>query len=176
MIVLLFGAPGTGKSTYAKYLAEKTGSTWVSTGGILREKAQVDEEIKKTLESGKLVPDDRVDQILFTKLEELGCDFVLDGYPRTLQQMGTFLKFLGERRCRIDKIFHLSVPVEVLVSRVMARGRADDTPETIKQRFEVFERETKEVINSFEKTGISVTEIDNTPIVDQVKREFDKNL
>jgi adenylate kinase len=176
VIVLLFGAPGTGKSTYARYLAEKTGSTWISTGGLLREKSQQDPEIKQTLESGRLVPDDEVDRILFDRLRQLECSFVLDGYPRTLQQMDSFLKFLDGLGCRVGKIFHLSVPVEVVVSRMMSRGRADDTPETVKHRFEVFERETKDVIDSFEKSGVSVTEIDNTPSVDQVKKEFDKSL
>jgi adenylate kinase len=176
LIFLLFGAPGTGKSTYAEYIAQKTGTTWISTGNLLREEAEGNAEIKKTLESGQLIPDDKVDQIVFAKIGETGCNFILDGYPRTLNQMETFLSFLKTKNCQIDKIFHLSVPVEVVVHRMLSRGRTDDTPETVKERFDIFETETRAVINRFEELGIPAVEIDNTPPVEQVKKEFDAAL
>lgn len=176
MIVLIFGGPGTGKSTYAKYLAEKLNLSWVSTGQVFRELAKHDDRIRGILESGQLLPDAEVNQILFKKLTESDGNFVLDGFPRDLPQAKSFTDFLKSKNWKIDHIFHLTAPVEVIVARLAARGRADDNPETIKERFEVFEAETKPVIALLESSGSRVTEIGNSPPIEEVKKEIDNSL
>lgn len=176
MIVLLFGAPGTGKSTYAKYLAEKRGLSWVSTGNILREVGERDSHIKEVMDSGQLIPDEEVNRIVFAKLSLIGPNFVLDGFPRTLGQAETFGDFLKKQDWTVDHIYHLSVPVEVIVGRMKARGRTDDTPESIRERFEVFEEQTKPVIEYFERSGVKITKIDNRPPIEEVKKQFDASL
>lgn len=176
MIVLLFGAPGTGKSTYASYIAEKLNLAWVSTGNILREVGEKDSRIKAIMDSGQLIPDEEVNRIVFEKLDTVVPSFVLDGFPRTIGQAETFGEFLKGKGWPVDHIYHLSVPVEVIIDRMAARGRTDDTPESIKRRFEVFEEQTRPVIEYFEKSGVKVTEIDNTPPIEEVKKQFDASF
>ncbi|HET7713401.1 MAG TPA: nucleoside monophosphate kinase [Patescibacteria group bacterium] len=174
MIVLLFGAPGTGKSTYAKYISDKMGLTWISTGALFRQIAQSDSRIRSLLDSGQLIPDEEVNAVLFGRLSETGGNFILDGFPRTTRQAESFQKFLQERGWKIDLIFHLQVPVQVIVSRMTGRGRADDTVETIKDRFEIFEKETAPVLGYFKAQGVTAFEIDNSPPQETVKKKFDQ--
>lgn len=176
MIVLLFGAPGTGKSTYARYLAEKTGLTWISTGNILRQMSERDEKIRAVMNSGQLISDQEVNRLVFAKLSEIGDSFILDGFPRTLGQAQSFADFLGSKNWQIDRIYHLKVPVETVVARMTARGRGDDTPESIRKRFNVFEELTKPVIEYFENSGVKKFDIDNTPPIAEVKKQFDQTL
>lgn len=176
MITLLFGAPGTGKSTYAKYLAEKTSSEWISTGKLFREIAERDNRIKELLEAGKLVPDEEVNRVIFDRLSKTSGSFTLDGFPRTVGQAESFSKFLDSRSWKVGKIFRLSVPVEVVLSRMAARGRADDDPAVIKERFEIFEEQTAPVLAYFASHGVPVIDIDNTPPIEEVKKQFDNYL
>ncbi len=170
---MLFGAPGTGKSTYARYLSKKLNIPWISTGNVFREISQTDPRIKSILDSGQLLPDFEVDEIIFQKLATTGGNFILDGFPRTIGQAEVFAKFLQDHAWKIDHVFHLSVPVEIVVGRMLRRGRGDDTPETVKKRFEVFESETKPVIAFFERLGSQVGEIDNSGSVADVERRLD---
>lgn len=176
MIILLFGAPGTGKSTYARYIADQAHLKWVSTGGVFREIAKSDQRVKVVLESGQLLPDEEVNEILFQKLLETGGNFILDGYPRTVGQAESFHKFLHGQNWAIDQVFHLQVPVEEVVSRMSARGRADDTPDTIKDRFRIFEGQTAPVLDYFKALGVPVIEIDNTPAIPIVKEQINMFL
>ena len=100
----------------------------------------------------------------------------MDGFPRTISQAESFRQFLDEHSWKINHVYHLSVPVEVVVARMMKRGRPDDTPKTVKDRFEIFESQTKPVIAYFESLGVTKTEIDNTPPIEEVKRQFDASL
>lgn len=173
MIILLFGAPGTGKTTYAKYLAKKTGAVTVSTGELLREMAVSDRQMAATLDAGHLISDELVNQIVDAKLNEIGPNFVLDGYPRALPQVQPFLDFLAKHNWKIDYIFHLQVPVELVVQRMLARGREDDKPEVVRERFTVFEQETKPVIDYFEHSGQKIYEIDNRLSIPESENKFD---
>src|SRR5207302_3484474 len=83
VIVLLFGAPGTGKSTYGRYLATRLGVPWISSGQLLREVARRDERIAGWIEAGELVPDEEVERVLHARLAAAPRGFGLDGYPRT---------------------------------------------------------------------------------------------
>lgn len=176
MIILLFGAPGTGKSTYARYISDQAHLKWVSTGGVFREIAKNNPRVKEVLDSGQLLPDEQVNEILFKKLVETGGNFILDGYPRTVGQAESFHKFLQGQKWAIDQVFHLQVPVEVIMKRMSARGRADDTPDTIQDRFKIFEEQTAPVLDYFKSLGVPVIQIDNAPAIPLVKEEFEKYL
>ena len=172
MILLLFGAPGTGKSTYAKFLAKEFNLEIVSLGGILRQLALHDKVLQKSLSTGELIANEFVDRIIFERLSQSQGSFILDGYPRTIDQARSLIKFLKIRDLKIDRIFHLDVPETLVVARTSARGRDDDHPTVLKRRFEVFERQTKPVLEFFKQAAVPISEIDNSPQISDVEKEF----
>ena len=176
MIVLLFGAPGTGKSTYGRYLASRLGVPWISSGLLLREVARQDERIARWIEAGELVPDEEVERVLHARLDGAPTGFVLDGYPRTAVQAGSFLRFLDEREWRIARVFHVCAPDEVVLQRLLARGREDDSPEVIRERLRVYREETEPVLDAFRQAGVSVVDVDNTAPVEEVQSRLDASL
>jgi adenylate kinase len=176
VIILLLGAPGTGKSTYGRYLACRLGLPWISSGRLLREVAGRDRRIAGLIEAGELVPDDEVERVLFERLEGAGNGFVLDGYPRKVTQARNLLRFLEERSWRISRVYHLCAPDEVLMQRLLARGREDDRPDVIQERLRVYRLETEAIIDVLREAGIEIVDVDNSPPIDEVKRRLDASL
>jgi adenylate kinase len=175
-VIVLLGAPGTGKSTYGQHVARKLGVPWISTGLLLRDAARRDEGIARILESGDLVPDEVVERELFDRLAEAGSGFVLDGYPRTVGQARNLLRFLGEQSLKVTRVYHLLAPDEVLMRRLLARGREDDRPDVIRERLRVYRMETEAVIDVFRQAGTEIVDIDNTPPMEEVKKLLDATL
>jgi adenylate kinase len=175
-IIILLGAPGTGKSTYGQHAARKLGVPWISSGLLLREAAARDERIARIIESGRLVPDEDVERVLFERLAEAKSGFVLDGYPRTVSQARNLLRFLRERSLKVTRVYHLLAPDDVLLQRLLARGRADDRSDVIRERLRVYRVETEVVIQVFKEAGTEIVDIDNSPPVDEVKRLLDASL
>lgn len=176
MIILVFGPPGSGKTTIAEHLAQKYSLNFISLGKILREMAQTDPELRDTLNSGQLMPNDRVDDLLFKKMEELGHEIILDGYPRTLDQAESFERYLSQNGLVINKIYRVKIPFEVVLERSVRRGRADDKPDVIKERFEIYNHETDLVLKFFEHTGMDIIEVDNTKPLNEVKKFIDDSI
>jgi adenylate kinase len=176
VIVLLFGAPGTGKSTYGRYLATRLGVPWISSGQLLREVSGRDERVAKRIEAGELVPDEEVERVLHARLDEAPRGFVLDGYPRTVAQARRLLRFLEEREWRIARAFHISAPDEVVLRRLQARGREDDRPEVIRERLRVYREQTEPVLDTLRQAGVSVVDVDNTAPVEEVQSRLDASL
>jgi len=176
MIVLLLGPPGTGKSTIGKYVARRLGVPWISSGLLLREAARRDDRLARLLEAGELVPDQEVERVLFEGLAAAGGGFVLDGYPRTVPQARNFLAFLDERSWSITRVYHLCLPEEVAVRRLLARGRDDDRPEVIQERLRVYQAETEAVIQVLRDAGVELVEVDTLPPPEEVERQLDATL
>ena len=172
MILLLFGAPGTGKSTYAKFLAKEFNLEVVSLGEILRQLALHDKILLKSLSTGELIANEFVDKIMFERLTQGKGSFILDGYPRTVDQARNLIKFLKIRDLKIDHVFHLDVPEPLVVARTSARGRDDDHPTVLKRRFEVFERQTKPILEFFKQAAVPISEIDNSTQIGEVEKEL----
>src|SRR5437016_2451318 len=171
MIVLLLGAPGTGKSTYGQHLARRFRLPWISTGRLLREAARRDERLARSLESGELVPDHEVEERLFRRLAAAKSGFVLDGYPRTPSQAGSLLRFLRERSLTITRAFHLGAPDDVLLQRLLARGRTDDRLDVIRERIRVHSLETEAVIGVLRAAGTDIVDIDASRPVGEVEQD-----
>lgn len=127
MNIMLFGAPGAGKGTQAKFLIEKYGIPQISTGDILRaaikEGTPMGMEAKKYMDEGKLVPDSTIIGIIKDRLSQEDCKkgFILDGFPRTLAQAEALEALMQEMGIKLDKVISLNVPDELIVGRVTGR-------------------------------------------------------
>ncbi|WP_291259061.1 adenylate kinase [Fusobacterium sp.] len=127
MNIMLFGAPGAGKGTQAKFLIEKYGIPQISTGDILRaaikEGTAMGLEAKKFMDEGKLVPDSTIIGIIKDRLSQEDCKkgFILDGFPRTLAQAEALEVLMKEMGIALDKVISLNVPDELIVGRVTGR-------------------------------------------------------
>ena len=127
MNLILFGAPGAGKGTQAKFLIEKYDIPQISTGDILRaaiaDKTDMGMEAKKVMDEGKLVPDSTIIGIIKDRLVETDCKdgFILDGFPRTLAQAEALGELMASMKISLDKVISLNVPDELIVGRVTGR-------------------------------------------------------
>lgn len=127
MNLMLFGAPGAGKGTQAKFLIEKYNIPQISTGDILRaaiaDKTDMGMEAKKFMDDGKLVPDSTIIGIIKDRLAQDDCKdgFILDGFPRTLPQAEALNELMKDMNISLDKVISLDVPDELIVGRITGR-------------------------------------------------------
>ncbi len=132
MNLMLFGAPGAGKGTQAKFLIEKYDIPQISTGDILRaaitDKTDMGMEAKKFMDDGKLVPDSTIIGIIKDRLAEDDCKkgFILDGFPRTLPQAEALNSLMNDMGISLDKVISLNVPDELIVGRITGRRVCPD--------------------------------------------------
>jgi len=132
MNLMVFGAPGAGKGTQAKFLIEKYGIPQISTGDILRaaiaDKTDMGMEAKKFMEEGKLVPDSTIIGIIKDRLAQSDCKsgFILDGFPRTLPQAEALKELMNDMNIALDKVISLNVPDELIVGRIAGRRVCPD--------------------------------------------------
>ena len=127
MNLMLFGAPGAGKGTQAKFLIEKYNIPQISTGDILRaaivDKTDMGMEAKNFMDAGKLVPDSTIIGIIKDRLAQADCKdgFILDGFPRTLGQAEALTELIETMKISLDKVISLNVPDELIVGRITGR-------------------------------------------------------
>lgn len=133
-MILIMGMPGAGKSVQSQLIEEKLGFHWLSTGNLFRETN--DPEIKEIMESGALVEDKHVCRMVGDKLKSVGYDstFLLDGFPRTVEQAEWLLEHGEEIEKHVKLVLYLVVDDEVAMERLGDRGRDDDAEETIAVR------------------------------------------
>jgi len=178
VFILLLGAPGSGKGTQGKLLAERLGLPKITTGDILRAAVKAEtalgREAKKYMDAGSLVPDSVILSMIKEELAkpEAQQGAVLDGFPRTAVQAELVDRTLGERGQRLNHILLLDVPEEELVRRMTGRaaheGRSDDTPEAIRTRLQVYQRDTAPLIAHYAERGI-VKRVPGVGGVDEIK-------
>ncbi len=159
MLVVFIGPPGAGKGTQARRLAADLGVPHLSTGDILRHAIERDTPLGRQAASfmnqGRLVPDSVVIDIVGQRIAEPDCagGCLLDGFPRTIEQARALDELLQGRAASIDIVLELRVDRKELLRRMLSRsqleGRADDTPETIAQRFEVYGRQTEPLLDFY---------------------------
>jgi adenylate kinase len=177
MLVVFIGPPGAGKGTQARRLAADLGVPHLSTGDILRRAIERDTPLGRQAASfmnrGQLVPDEVVIDIVGQRIAEPDCasGFLLDGFPRTLEQARALDELLQGREEAIDVVLELQADQEELVRRMLNRaqeeGRADDTPEAIRQRFEVYRRQTEPLLDFYRQRQVLRT-VDGTGTPDKV--------
>jgi len=181
VFILLLGAPGSGKGTQGKILAERLNLPKITTGDLLRaavkEGTPLGREAKRYMDDGKLVPDTVILSLIKEELAkpEANQGAVLDGFPRTAPQAELVDRTLGERGQRLNHILLLDVPEEELVRRMMGRaaqeGRSDDTPEAIKTRLHVYQRDTAPLIAHYSQRGI-VRRVPGSGTIDDIATEI----
>ena len=162
MRLVLLGPPGAGKGTQAVLLSEKLGVPHISTGDLFRanigEGTPLGVEAKGYIDAGKLVPTDVTARMVKSRLEEADAadGFLLDGFPRTVEQAEILKDLLSEKGQNLDGVLNFVVSEDVVVERMLARGRADDNEETIRTRLGVYRDETAPLIEHYGDQIISI--------------------
>ena len=157
--ILLIGPPGAGKGTQAALLARHFGIPAISTGDIFRENVRNETplglEAKAFMDRGEYVPDSLTNALVRDRLnqEDAAAGFLLDGYPRTIDQVEELDDILQETEKKLDVVVQLTADSEELLRRLSGRaeeqGRSDDTPDVIKRRLDVYEEQTAPLIDIY---------------------------
>jgi adenylate kinase len=181
VFILILGAPGSGKGTQGKILAERLGIPKITTGDLIRAAMQartpLGREAKAHYDKGELVPDTVVLGLIKDELSkpEAKDGAIFDGFPRTAAQAELVDKTLAERGQRLNHILLLDVDEEELVRRLHHRakveGRSDDTPEAIKTRLQVYQRDTAPLVAHYAQRG-NMRRVPGIGTVEQIAEEI----
>ena len=189
MNIVIFGPPGAGKGTQSKFIVKKFNLFQLSTGEILRneieKKTELGNEISSIINSGKLVSDNIVSNLIekYVSNEKFKNKLIFDGYPRNLSQAKNLDILLKKYNQKIDIVFKLSVSLETIKKRISERlsqeKRADDNEEVVINRFKTYEKSTEPVIDYYEQSnllkvvngeaGISEINTEISRIIDTIK-------
>ncbi|WP_300409512.1 adenylate kinase [Lagierella sp.] len=204
MRLVLLGPPGAGKGTQAEKIVNEFGVVHVSTGDIFRknikEETELGKKVKGYLEQGKLVPDELTIDLVWDRLDQEDCKegFMLDGFPRTIEQANALTEGLEKRGIKLDCVINIDVDANTLIKRLAGRRvclncgatyhvdnkptkvegvcdkcgskvvqRDDDKEETVKNRIEVYQRQTEPLIEYYNNQGL-IFNVDGTLTADEV--------
>lgn len=166
MRLVLMGSPGAGKGTQAAVLAGLLGIPHISTGDIFRANVSaataLGVEAKRYMDAGEYVPDGVTNAMVRDRIAQDDCrpGFLLDGYPRTVEQVAELAAMLRSGGTRLDAVVELEVDIEVVVARLVKRsteqGRADDTEDVIRRRLDLYTEQTAPLISIYEARGLLV--------------------
>ncbi len=164
MRVVLLGPPGAGKGTQAQKLSEKLGIPQISTGDLFRKNigdgTPLGLEAKRYLDAGDLVPSELTNKLVEDRITQpdAGQGFILDGYPRSVEQAEALDEMLTKRNAKLDAVLEFVVSEEELFTRLKARGRADDTEEVIHNRMQVYRDETQPLLEYYRDNNLQTVD------------------
>ena len=178
--LLFLGPPGAGKGTQAARLCEAHGIKHLSTGDLLRSEVAAGTalglEAEAVMNRGELVSDALVLAIVESQMKALnGGGWLLDGFPRTVPQAEALDKLLSELQQPIDAVVLLELDDAVLIERLLARGRADDTEAVIRNRLEVYREKTAPLIEFYAAKGL-LTSIDAKGSMEAIAERLETSL
>ena len=178
MQVIILGAPGCGKGTQSLLISQKLGLVHLSTGEILRSSVEAKTEFglraKDIMNSGQLIPDEIMIGIIrdaLSKQEMREKGFILDGFPRTINQAVALDVLFNEFQYKDVKILNIMADDDILIKRLMGRGRQDDTIETVTRRLQVYKEQTAPV-NEFYKRKYPVYDIYGVGEIESINKKI----
>lgn len=188
MRLILLGPPGVGKGTQAKILVEAYGIPQLSTGDILRSaiaaRTALGLAAKEVMDRGDLVSDEIVNGIVSERLDADDCKpgFVLDGFPRTIPQADALGQMLEQKGMKLDAVVEITADADVLVSRIANRAkestagaRADDNVEVVRNRLDVYKKQTAPLVDYYRSKGLLRT-VDGTQPIGEVTSAIKRAL
>ncbi|HEX9303693.1 MAG TPA: adenylate kinase [Thermoanaerobaculia bacterium] len=185
MRLIFLGPPGSGKGTQAKLLAERFGVPAISTGDMLRDAVRrgtpLGRRAQAIMEAGELVPDEVVIGLVRERvsLPDARNGFLLDGFPRTIEQAEALDRILEGNGASLDGVIKLLVPEGTLVERLLGRaaleGRSDDRRETVAERLRVYREKTAPLVEHYRGLGL-LQEVDGSGSVEEVAGRIDQAL
>ena len=156
--LLFLGAPGAGKGTQAELLSKKNSYLHLSTGELLRNEiamnTKLGKKVKDIMDRGELVSDGLVLEIVSKNLDKNSNGWILDGYPRNLSQANSLNEVLININQPLEVVFYLDIPEEVLIERLLLRGRKDDNKDTIKTRLNIYKKTTEPLIEYYKDLSL----------------------
>jgi len=171
------GPPGAGKGTQADLLSTALGVPHISTGDLFRVNVgggtALGKEAKRYMDAGEYVPDSVTNAMVRDRIanEDCAAGFLLDGYPRTVEQVGELDAMLAESGQQIDRVLELTVITDAVVGRLLLRaqtsGRSDDTEDVIRRRLEVYAEQTAPLAEVYHDRGLLV-QVDGMGEIDEV--------
>lgn len=179
--IALIGPPGSGKTTQGKLLAEKLRVPYFSAGDLFRKEVSDGTEtgryIEPILARGDLVPQWAVREVLDRTIarEDARRGFILDGYPRTVEEAKTLDQLSFIMGWKQVKVIEIKVSHDEIFKRLSTRGRADDSPEVVRHRLEVYEKQTRPVLTYYQTRGQAFS-VDGTGEIDEVQSRITEAL
>ncbi|WP_333618405.1 adenylate kinase [Dietzia sp.] len=173
MRIVLVGPPGAGKGTQAALLSEKLGIPHISTGDLFRanisENTELGKLAKSYMDAGNLVPSEVTNRMVSERISEGDAaeGFLLDGYPRSVDQADALKEVLAEKGLELDAVLEFDIDDDTVVERMLARGREDDTEDVIRNRMEVYRSETAPLLDYYDG---KVVKIDAAGEVDEISK------
>ena len=175
-MIIFFGPAGAGKSVQGQFLSARHGWRWLSAGQLLRDTH--DPELIREMQSGNLVPQEVIQNVMHNALVHAkDIDrVVLDGYPRELGQAEWLIESQPKHNRAIGLVIVLEVPKSEILHRLQVRGRADDTPEVIERRLQIYRQETYPMLDYFNDQQVPIVHLDGTGTVGQVHDRVEKEI
>ena len=156
--LLFLGPPGAGKGTQATLISESNSYLHLSTGELLRKEVEKNSslgiQVKEIINSGKLVDDELVLAIVKQNLVLSKQGWILDGYPRNISQADSLAKVLDQLNQPLEKVFYLNLNEDILVKRLINRGREDDNEKIIRTRLDIYKETTQPLIAYYKNLSI----------------------
>lgn len=175
-MIIFMGVAGSGKSAQGRLLADRLGFPWLSTGEFLR--MLIGGERRRQMLEGKLLDDSEIITLVqkIFRIVDTEHEFVMDGFPRTVAQADWLLSQRRHGQLDITAVIHLQASEEVVLERLLQRGRQDDQAEVIRERFREYEQSTQPIIADLSKDGVPIFEINGEGDVETIHENIVKAI
>lgn len=175
-MIVFMGVAGSGKSAQGRLLADRLGFPWLSTGEFLR--MLIAGERRREMLEGKLLDDVEIIALVqkIFRVVDTEHEFVMDGFPRTVAQADWLLSQRRHGQLDITAVIHLQASEDVVLERLLQRGRQDDQTEVIRERFREYENATRPIINELKEDGVPVFDINGEGDVETIHEAIVKAI